>query len=59
MDYSFIKLEDSLDKAKQIKISPMSSIISNEVIQLLPNEYYLQISNNSNGISFAGDYEVF
>ena len=59
MDYSFIKLEDSLDKAKQIKISPMSSIKSNEVIQLLPNEYYLQISNNSNGISFAGDYDVF
>ena len=59
MDYSFIKLEDSLDKAKQIKISPLSSIQSNEVIQLLPNEYYLQISNNSNGISFAGDYDVF
>lgn len=59
MDYSFIRLEDSLDKAKQIKISPMSSIATNEVIQLLPTDFYLQITNLNTGISFAGDYSVY
>jgi hypothetical protein len=31
----------------------------NEVIQLLPNEHYLQITNLDNGIDFDGDYQAF
>ena len=56
MDYSFIRFEDTLIKAKQIKNSPLSSLELNEVIQLLPSEHYLQITNFDNGIDFDGDY---
>jgi hypothetical protein len=56
MDYSFLRFEDTLIKAKQIKNSPLSSLELNEVIQLLPTEHYLQITNFANGIDFDGDY---
>lgn len=59
MDYSFIRLEETFEKAKQIKNSPVSSIIRNDIIQLLPNEKYKQITNTSFGISFDGDYTAF
>lgn len=60
MDYSFLRFEDTLIKAKQIKNSPLSSIAINQnPIQLLPNEYYLQITNFASGIVFNGDYEAF
>ena len=60
MDYSFLRFEDSLEQAKKIKNSPLSSIdISKNPIQLLPNEYYLQITNFASGIVFNGDYEVY
>jgi hypothetical protein len=59
MDYSFLRFEDNFTVAKQIKNSPLSSIYVKEVIQLLPNEHYLQISNVSSGISFDGDYQAY
>ena len=60
MDYSFLRFEDSLEQAKKIKNSPLSSIAINQnPIQLLPNEYYLQISNFASGIVFNGDYEAY
>lgn len=58
MDYSFLRFEDSLDKAKKIKVSPMSSIYVSDVIQLLPSEFYLQVTNLKTGISFGGDYQA-
>lgn len=60
MDYSFLRFEDNLEQAKKIKNSPLSSIAINQnPIQLLPNEYYLQITNFASGIVFNGDYEVY
>lgn len=60
MDYSFLRFEDSLEQAKKIKNSPLSSIaISQNPIQLLPNEYYLQKTNVASGIVFNGDYEAY
>lgn len=59
MDYSFIRLEDTFIKAKQIKNSPVSSIYNNQIIQLLPDEQYLQITNTDFGISFDGDYSAY
>ena len=60
MDYSFLRFEDSLEQAKKIKNSPLSSIAINQnPIQLLPNEYYLQITNFASGIVFNGDYEAY
>lgn len=60
MDYSFLRFEDSLEQAKKIKNSPLSSIaVSQNPIQLLPTEYYLQITNFASGIVFNGDYEAY
>ena len=59
MDYSFLRFEANFTQAKYIKNSPVSSIIRNDVIQLLPNEFYLQITNLSSGITFDGDFEAY
>lgn len=59
MDKSFLRFEADFTQAKYVKDSPVASIIRNEAIQLLPNEFYLQITNTDNGISFDGDYNAF
>ena len=57
-DLSFIRLETTFDKAKDTRNSPVSSIIYNDAIQLLPNKTYVQVSNLKDGISFDGNYQV-
>ena len=58
MDYSFIRFTTSLESANSLKDSPLSNIRYNEVIQLLPNEIYLQKTNVPSGITFDGDLQV-
>ncbi len=58
MDYSFIRFSETLAEANLLKDSPLSNIRYNEVIQLLPNEIYLQKTNIASGISFDGDLQV-
>lgn len=57
-DYSFIRLKDTLAKARDIGDSPVANHFDNTFVQLLTNESYLQITNVDNGISFGGDYIV-
>lgn len=58
VDYSFIRLSTTLQKALDIGDSPVANIIYSDTIQLLPNEVYLQITNTENGIAFNGNYQV-
>jgi hypothetical protein len=58
MDYSFIRLSETLAEANLLKDSPLANIRYQEVIQLLPTEHYLQKTNTDNGISFDGDLQV-
>jgi hypothetical protein len=58
MDYSFLRLSKTMAEANQLKDSPLAVIRYTEVIQLLPTEHYLQISNTDFGISFDGDYQA-
>ena len=57
-DYSFIRLEQTFDKAKNIGDSPIATIFYSDSIQLLPDETYVQITNTTLGISFDGNYQV-
>lgn len=58
VDYSFIRLSTTLQKALTLGDSPVSTIHISDFIQLLPNEVYLQITNTPNGIAFDGNYQV-
>lgn len=58
VDYSFIRLSTTLQKALTLGDSPVSTIHVSDFIQLLPNEVYLQITNTHNGIAFDGNYQV-
>lgn len=59
IDYSFIRLSDSLAKSQDLGDSPTVTHYSLETIQLLPNRAYLQITNVEGGISLDSDCEVF
>jgi len=58
-DLSFIRLEPSLEKGRNTRPSPIADIFYENQIQLSPNEFYCQISNTKDGISFDGNYSVF
>lgn len=58
VDYSFIRLSTTLQKALTLGDSPVSTIFVSDIIQLLPNEVYLQITNTPEGIAFDGNYQV-
>ena len=58
VDYSFIRLSTTLQKALTLGDSPVSTIHVSDFIQLLPNEVYLQITNTPEGIAFDGNYQV-
>jgi hypothetical protein len=58
-DFSFIRLEPSLELGRNTRPSSVTSIFYNTQIQLSPKEFYCQISNVKNGISFDGNYSVF
>ena len=57
-DFSFIRLEPTLERAIYTRNSPFASIIQNDMIQLATNETYLQKTNYPDGIAFAGNYTV-
>lgn len=57
-DYSFIRLEPTLEKAIYTRNSPVATIIKNDFVHLLPNETYLQTTSLKDGISFDGNYKV-
>jgi hypothetical protein len=59
IDYSFIRLKDSIELAKDMRDSPVTTHFSYIPIQLLPNKTYLQITNFDGGISLDSDCEVF
>ena len=59
IDYSFLRLKDSIELAKDMRDSPVTTHFSYIPIQLLPNKTYLQITNFDGGISLDSDCEVF
>lgn len=59
LDYSFIRLRDNFDDAKNLGESPQASICYNNQIRLSKGETYLQISNSPTSIIFNDDYEVY
>lgn len=59
VDYSFLRLKDSFEQAKNIGDSPTATHAFFDCIQLSPNEAYSQITNVTGGISFSGDYEAY
>jgi hypothetical protein len=58
-DFSFIRLEPSLELGRNTRPASVTSIFYNTQIQLSPNEFYCQISNVKDGISFDGNYSVY
>jgi hypothetical protein len=59
IDYSFLRLKDNFELAKNMQDSPVTTHFFFNPIQLLPNKTYLQITNFENGISLDSDCEVF
>lgn len=58
IDYSFIRLETSLEKAKDVQNQRVARVVHTSPIQLFPDETYLQVTNLSSGIAFDGDIKV-
>ena len=58
-DYSFIRLRDSFNDAKNLDYSPRVSLAYHGQTHLRTDESYLQITNTPTGISFQADYTVF
>lgn len=55
-DYSFIRLRNDFDEAKNLSESPEVREFFYGQVQLCTNETYLQITNTSEGISFQSNY---
>ena len=51
-DYSFIRLEPTLQLARHTRNSPVATIVNNWFIRLETDKTYFQISNTKNGIAF-------
>jgi hypothetical protein len=58
-DLSFLRLEPTLKQGLYTRPSSVTSIFYLSQIQLSPNEFYCQITNTKDGISFDGNYTVF
>ena len=58
-DFSFLRLRDNFDDAKNLGESPLASINYNNQIRLSKGEVYFQISNSPTSIVFNDNYEVF
>lgn len=58
LDFSFIRLKDNFDDAKNINDRSVTEIYYFDYIHLSPLEAYTQITNVSGGISFGGSYKV-
>lgn len=59
IDYSFLKLSDSIADAQKMGDSPIVTHYNLSSIQLLPDRAYLQITNFNGGISLDSDCEAF
>jgi hypothetical protein len=59
IDNSFIRLEPSLEKGRATRPASVTKIFENSQIQLSPKEFYCQITNTKDGISFDGNYAVY
>ena len=58
-DYSFLRLRDNFEDAKNLNESPSIDIFYAGQVHLLPGETYLQITNSPTDIAFSGNFEVF
>lgn len=58
IDYSFIRLRDNFEDAKNLGESPQATICYNTQIRLAKGETYLQISNSPTSIVFNDEYTV-
>lgn len=58
-DYSFLRLKDSIESARNMQDSPTTTHYLLNPIQLIPSKTYLQITNYDGGISLDSDCEVF
>lgn len=59
MDYSFLKLYDSMSSSLNDNKFKDANLLYQTSIQLFPDEAYLQITNYSGGISLGFDCNVF
>ena len=59
MDYSFLKLYDSIDDALNDNKFKDASLCYYTNIQLFNNEPYLQMTNYEGGISFSSDFSAY
>lgn len=59
IDYSFIRLKETLEEALNIGDPTVSNIFDFGFIQLLPNKSYTQITSAENGISLDSDCRVY
>ena len=59
MDYSFLKLYDSMSSSLNDNKFKAANLLYQTSIQLFPDEAYLQITNYSGGISLGFDCNVF
>ena len=58
-DFSFLRLRDNLEDAKNLLESPQATIYYNSQIRLSKGETYFQISNSPTAIVFNDSYEVY
>lgn len=58
MDYSFIRLEPTIELADKVNDSIASSITYTDAVSLSPNKIYKQVTSTKLGISFDGNYQV-
>ncbi len=58
-DFAFIRLEPTIEEAKQSRPSAIATLGYFDQVRLSPNESYTQITNTPLGIAFDGNYEVF
>lgn len=59
VDYSFLRLKESITDALNTGDSPVSTHIYNSCIQLLPDRQYLQLTNVNGGVALGSNFECF
>ena len=59
IDYSFLRLKNSLSSALYTAHSPVAEIVDHSFIQLIPSKAYCQITNYEGGISLNSDCSVY
>lgn len=59
VDYSFLRLKESIIDALNTGDSPVSTHIYQSCIQLLPDRQYLQLTNVNGGVALGSNFECF